>query len=94
MKRFKAEVHNPFRGRPRGKIAQEILENKFTVKLSKKLIPRSGRQFIEHKLFQTKSKPKISEKDRELLVKFYEDDVRKIQNFLGKKLPWKNFKEL
>jgi len=94
LKGFKAEVHNPFRGKPRGKIAKEILENKFTVKLSKKLILRSGRQFIEHKLLQTKSKPKISKKDKEPLVKFYENDVRKIQDFLGKKLPWKNFKEL
>jgi len=94
LKGFKAEVHNPYRGRPRGKISQEILESKITVRLAKKLIPRSGRQFIEHKLFQTKSKPKISKKDKEPLVKFYENDVRKIQDFLGKKLPWKNFKEL
>jgi len=36
-------------------------------------------------------KRKLEIKDKEILIKFYREDVEKIQNMLGRKLPWENF---
>jgi len=38
-----------------------------------------------------KPKPEMDPQDRSILVKFYEEDVKKLETLLGRKLPWKNF---
>jgi len=37
---------------------------------------------------------KLNEKDEEILIKFFQDDVIKLQSILGRKLPWTNFKDI
>jgi len=34
---------------------------------------------------------KMREEEIEVLVKFYYDDVKKLETILGRKLPWPNF---
>ena len=33
----------------------------------------------------------MNQEDKDSLIKFYQDDVEKLQNILGRKLPWPNF---
>jgi len=41
-------------------------------------------------LRMTNNKPKMKQEDRETLIKFYQNDVKKLQAVLGRKLPWPN----
>jgi len=36
----------------------------------------------------------MTEQDREFLISYFKEDVKKIQILLNKKLPWKNFSHL
>ena len=88
---FESEVHNPFRV-PRGSIAKHIFTNKRIKQIARKTLPFEQRNFIVEKFLLTKKgKPKMDEKSRSMLTKYYEDDVHKLENFLGRKLPWSNF---
>ena len=92
---FKDDVYNQFVGRavPRGKLSQLILDKSAKSKIIKKIIPYSTRRFLENKTLTKKEpKPKIDQADRELLIDFYKDDVKKLENLLGQKMPWRNFK--
>jgi len=33
----------------------------------------------------------MDSESRKMLIKFYKDDVLKLQTLLGRKIPWKNF---
>ena len=33
----------------------------------------------------------MDEKDRKFLQEYFEQDVKEVEKFLGRKLPWKNF---
>jgi len=92
---FKDDVYNQYVGRavPRGKLSQLILDKSAKSKIIKKIIPYSTRRFLENKTLTKKEpKPKIDQADRELLIDFYKDDVKKLENLLGQKMPWRNFK--
>jgi len=57
-----------------------------------KIIPKSIRKFGRDKiLLKQETKPKMDDEDRKSLVNFYKEDVEKLQNILGQRLPWKNF---
>ncbi len=95
---FEDKKHNPHEELqiPRDKISQHLLTSGLAGKIAKKipLIPLSssisfGEKILKKK--QNKAKPSMSKDDREILVKFFEDDVTKLQIILGHKLPWKNF---
>ena len=50
------------------------------------------RYIIREKFFVKKTKkPKMEETDRQTLIEYYRADVEKLEDFLGRKLPWKNF---
>ena len=88
---FESEAHNPYVA-VRGPLAQQILVSKTVSKITKNIIPRSARAFIRDTFFLKKRpKPKMDQESKEILVKFYHDDVQKLQTILGRKLPWPNF---
>ena len=95
---FEDKKHNPHEELqiPRDKISKYLLTSGLAGKIAKKipLIPLSssisfGEKILKKK--QNQAKPSMSKEDTEILVKFFEDDVTKLQIILGRKLPWKNF---
>jgi len=88
---FSTETYNPYFV-DRGVIAQRIRTSSTLEKIIKKTIPQTKRLAIRKKFFIKKGeKPKIFPKDKDELIKFYGDDVKKLEGLLGRKLPWKNF---
>jgi len=89
---FESEPHNPYVA-VRGPLAQQILASKTVSKITKNIIPRTTRAIIRDTFFLKKNqpKPKMDQESKEILVKFYHDDVQKLQTILGRKLPWPNF---
>ena len=91
LENFKGEVYNPFRT-PRGPLSHYLLTNLNVKKLAEKLITSSGRTYLsEHFLLQKSSKPKMNQNDKDALIKFYSDDVKKLEQLLGRQLHWANF---
>jgi len=88
---FEPEVHNPFKV-PRGSIAKYIFRNRRIKQIARKTLSSKQRSSLAKKiLLSKKGKPKMDEKSISMLTKYYEDDVHKLENFLGRKLPWSNF---
>jgi len=88
---FEAEVHNPFRI-ARGPIARFILSHRSIGRISKKVLSPSARETLREKILSKKSpKPKMEPQERETLVQFYREDVKKLEGILGRKFPWPNF---
>jgi len=88
---FNGKIHNPYQG-PRGTISQYLLTSNSTSKIAKKILPSSIRRIIRERiLIAKKQKPNMKAKDRETLVNYYLNDVKKLENFLGRSLPWENF---
>jgi len=90
LSNFSAKKHNPY-VTSRGPIAQQIRNSKKIKRIARALIPESTRRTLANYILLDKSKPKMSEKDRETLIKFYKGDVEQLKLILGRKLPWKNF---
>ena len=88
---FKPEVYNKY-GVVRNTIAQKILQSKKLRRVSEKLISPSKRRMLKEKfILKEEEKPKMEENEKKLLINYYRDDVQKLKNLLGRKLPWKNF---
>jgi len=88
---FKPQVHNPYRI-SRGPISKSILWNNILSNLARKFLSESTRKSLSTQILQKKSsKPEMEVKDRNFLIDFYQNDVQKLQDLLGKKLPWPNF---
>jgi len=88
---FDKEAHNPF-VMSRGKIASQLLRNWKAKEFAKKTLPLSSRLFIRNKfLYKKEVKPQMENEDRELLIRFYRNDVKKLQTLLGRNMPWQNF---
>ena len=81
--------------RPRGKISQYFLQNKTANKLARKVIPNKGRRLFGKKILLTKdtTKPEMNKNEKEFLIDFYSDDVKKLKVLLGRNLPWPNFEK-
>ena len=88
---FKTKAHNPHRI-ARGSVAESILWSTKASKLSRKFLSPSSRKLIQEKLLLKKQpKPKMDPVDSKVLIEFYRDDVKKMEELLGRKLPWPNF---
>jgi len=88
---FKVDQYNKF-GIVRFPLAQKILRNRKLKYMLEKVLPKTVRKVGRDKiLLKQQTKPKMNEKDRKSLVNFYKEDVEKLQNILGQRLPWKNF---
>ncbi len=93
MNNFEGEAYNKF-GVARGSISKFLLRNIRIRRVAEKIISPSGRRvFRENILLKKGEKPKMSQEDRNTLIKFYNEDVIKLQKNLGRKLPWKNFQK-
>ncbi len=91
LENFKPEIYNKY-GVARNPISQKILQSGKIRRMSEKLISPSKRRILKEKLIlKEEEKPKMEEKEKILLINYYRDDVQKLKNLLGKKLPWKNF---
>ncbi len=89
---FEAEIFNPF-GIARGSISQYIIQNKKLKKLAIKILNISTRRILREKiLIKKQPKPKMSSEDREILIKFYQDDVKKLKTILEIPVQWLDFK--
>ena len=91
--RFKNVIHNPAELRsPRGKIAEQILASENVHKIVRRIIPTNVKQFLQNKVLKEKKPlPKLEQEDRDALIEFYKNDVKKLKEMLGRKLPWKHF---
>ena len=90
------KIYNKYVGKkkvPRGKISQRLLQSEHAKSLVRRLIPNSGRIFLQERILtkQEGRKPKLTPQDREFLKNYYREDVKKLETLLGRKLPWKNF---
>ena len=72
----------------RNKIAKFIVRNKIIRKVGKHL-PRNTIRQIKWKLTKPTTKPIMSIEDRKFLKEFYREDIQKLENLLGFKMPWK-----
>jgi len=73
-------------------VAEGFLKIKTIESLSKKILPNKTKDFLSDSfLFKNEPKPIMSKDERTLLIDYYKEDVSKLQNILGCKLPWKNF---
>ncbi len=89
---LKFEVHNKSGINRGGFLARNIRRNRKIISLSQKILSPSTRRILRDTIFiKSQPKPKMDQKDREFLIKFYNDDVKNLQTLLGRKLPWKNF---
>ncbi len=98
---FNVKVFNPYREirtlTPRGPISKLFLKNDNIRKFSKKVLPNSFRDFLKKNILMNSHtkptiKPMMDEKEKQLLVEFYKNDVQKLKVILGRDLPWEAFK--
>jgi hypothetical protein len=77
---------------PKNFVSKILLDNKNFRKLSTFLIPTVMRQRLGDKYFLKQGKkPKMLENERSYLKELYNDEVIRLEKFLGKKLPWSDF---
>jgi len=87
---FEKESHNPYVV-PRGRLGKSLLASTIVRKISQKTISPSKQTSLRKLIVKKQSRPTIDANDKKALIKYYKDDVKKLENFLGQKLPWKNF---
>jgi len=88
---FEKESYNPY-FMDKGILATKIRRSNFLEKIVKKTLSQSTRLAIRNNFFVKKEKkPLLDEKDREILIQFYSEDVVNLCKLLNRKLPWKNF---
>ena len=93
LKDFKGEAYNKF-AIARGPIAQFILRDKTIRGTLERIIPPSSRRLLREKLLvKNEKKPEMTQTDRDVLKKIFNEDVTKLQKILGRELPWKNFQK-
>ena len=81
--------YNPL-AMPRGKLSEAVLHNRTIRKSSSFLMPYSLRKKFVERFFLTDdvTKPQMSLTDKVFLQDLYREDVVKLQDLLGKSLPW------
>ena len=69
--------------------ARPLVRNKTISKLSRIIIRNEKTlENLKTKFLRENSKPLMVEEDKKFLQRLYERDVKKLQNILGRKLPW------
>ncbi len=82
------EAYNAF-AMPRLRWAYRILGSRWTRKAARALIPAPLRVLVKERiLLKQVSKPAMPQEARKFLEDLYRDDVRKLEEFLGRRLPW------
>jgi len=79
---------------PKGNATNYLLKTGYKSKIIKKIIPQSILYNVRDKILTKKENySKLDTESRKILINFYQDDVKKLEKFLGKELPWPNFKD-
>jgi len=74
---------------PKDKLSKSILQSKKLKEIARNVVGTEFSQKIASKFFlKTSTKPKILDKDRKLLKDIYLSDIKKLQELLGRTLPW------
>ncbi len=82
-------AHNPIRF-SKSTMLQNLFRNT-KVKKAVNIFPTSSRRYLEDKFLYSRNKPAMLTEDKEILVKFFSNDVKKLQKLLGRTIPWPNF---
>jgi hypothetical protein len=76
----------------RGPLARFLFGNLAIARAAEALIPYRMRKSIRNALLvKPAAKPELKPATRERLVRYYLDDVRRLEGLLGRRLPWPNF---
>lgn len=79
---------------PRNKVTELLLNSSKFRSISTKIIPTVQRQKMGEKFFVKQTKiPEMHTKERERLKKIFESEYKELTKILGKKPPWRDFKE-
>ncbi len=87
---FSLRTYNPHVV-PRGPIPIGVFESDFVRNMANNLFSKSTRGFLRKFIVKKSTKPKMLKEDRKKLVEFFQEDVRKLENILGRKFPWPDF---
>jgi len=75
--------------RPKNKFASFLLQNKITRNVGRRVLPQGKGTIVVKKILGKEvPKPKMDEKDRTFLEKYYNEDVISLEKLLGRHLPW------
>jgi len=91
---FEKRIYNKYVP-TRGTLAEYLIRTRTTAKLSK-ILPQNFQKFLSKNFLydENKPKPKMSKNDRELLINYYKEDVKKLRIILKRKFHWENFPEI
>ena len=79
-------------GEARGPLVRYLFGNRVISRAAEALIPFKLRKQIRNAfLVKQVPKPAMEPEAREFLVRYYCDDVARLENLLGRPLPWRNF---
>jgi len=86
------EKHNASISTP-GKLLKKVLRNKTFTDIARSTLPKSSRDLILKKISKSSmEKIKLDKNDKQLLIEFFYNDVKKLEKLLDRELPWPNFK--
>jgi len=84
---------NSFRS-SRGNISNYLFEIGYRSKIIKKIIPQSLLYYVRDSFLTKKEMyDELDNKSKKILIDFYRDDVKNLENILGYKLHWSNFQD-
>lgn len=87
------EVYNAYT-EPIGKFGTSIVKNRPIKKIAKSILPRSTSVSLLRTLLRKKgTKPEVPKNERLFLEELYHPDVIKLENLLGRSLPWSLIKK-
>jgi Sulfotransferase domain len=79
----------------RGPLVRFLFGNRSISRFVEASVPYRLRKFVRNALLVKQApKPRMDPKAREVLVRYYRDDVRRLEVLLGRRLPWRNFAEI
>ncbi len=95
LKNFEAESYNKYIPTiPRGTLGQFILKKGIEHNKITKILPSSAKQFVANNILSKPiTKLKMTINERNMLINFYQKDVKKLEKLLDCKLLWPNFKD-
>jgi hypothetical protein len=78
----------------RGPLVRYLFGNRRISRFFEASVPYGVRKYVRNALLVKQApKPRMDPKARECLVRYYRDDVRRLEALLGRRLPWRNFAE-
>ena len=76
----------------RGPLVRYLFGNRFVSRVTESLVPYKVRKAVRNAILVRRApKPEMDPGEREFLVRYYRDDVARLEGLLGRKLPWRNF---